>query len=331
MFYRFPKIENLDSIIDREFEEFKSPVNEYVITEKVDGSNVSITLNLDNGAVPFEIYSRNGNQFSNIVHKALGEQIKKIRDWFVKEKKSPNDANTLYDLFKDASTIVIFGELYGKRIMNRLDYGIDIGFMPFYFVIDPDNKKYKTNQETTDAILFLSLASYRSAPIYKRVQNEAVQTAADLKKYCLLPNKSIIAKHNKVKGSTNIEGYVIYSFNEDYSIRGMLKVKDEAFKDKVSIKKQHVDLIDETNNSFNGYFTKNRVLDAIAKYGDSFSNKDLGNLIKDIISDAKDDFYKEHSKEVEKIIKETNKKIYKVNETSISLIKKTVSEYLESM
>ena len=328
MFYKFSKIHNFESLTERELKEFTSPVDKYCITEKIDGSNISVTFNFDeyNSKKNIEIYTRNGNYFSEEIVDIISLDLSKLYR-YLKDKYS--DAN---------KAAVMFGELYGKKVMNRLDYGVDCDVAVFYFMlINEHNESIKLPIETTDEIVQRSGCSFKVVPIYKIVHTNSIyQNTSEfmaIKDACILPYQSIIAANNKLAKPCNIEGYVIYSLNALNQIVGMAKVKDEAFKDTVkTVKKEQVSELKQLNSSFNDeYFTLNRIFDTISKYGYNVSNKDIGKIIKDVILDAKEDFYKNNEKQIEQLRKALDKQIYKVDPANIDKISSCVKSRIENI
>lgn len=327
MFYKFAKIPNLDSLTERELNEFKSERNQYLITEKVDGSNISVTFNLDNKNTSdknFEVYTRNGNSFKEDILEVLDLDLSKLYAYF------SSYFGTIY------KSVVLHGELYGSWVMNRLNYGSTCAVCVFYFSFVNEDGLYafRTTQEETMMILAKAKCSdkIKHVPVFDFVQlSDSDCVVSKLKEYCKLPYISMLSIENQVKDPCKSEGYVVYSIDNDNRLKKMVKIKDKDFKDTIKeAKKDKLDEVTEMNNAFNSFFNENRVLDMISKYGGVVSSKDIGNLIKDVILDAKEDFTQQNVKKLEQIRKNLDKRLYKVSANTINMITKTIKNHIEN-
>lgn len=327
MFYKFSKIPNLDSLTDRELQEFKSERNQYLITEKVDGSNISVTFNLDNKDTSnknFEVYTRNGNSFKEDILEVLGLDLSKLYAYF---------SSYFGSIYK---SVVLHGEVYGSWVMNRLDYGSTCAVCVFYFsfVNEDDTFAFRTTQEETMMILAQAKCSdkIKHIPVFDFITLLDSDNIVDkLKEYCKLPYISMLSIQNQVKDPCKSEGYVIYSIDNDNRLKKMVKIKDEDFRDTIKeAKKGKLDEVTALNQDFNNFFNENRVLDMISKHGGVISSKDIGNLIKDAILDAKEDFTQQNVKKLEQVRKNLDKRIYKVSANTINMITKTIKNHIEN-
>ena len=327
MFYKFSKIPNLDSLTDRELQEFKSERNQYLITEKVDGSNISVTFNLDNKDTSdknFEVYTRNGNSFKEDILEVLDLDLSKLYAYL---------SSYFGSIYK---SVVLHGELYGSWIMNRLDYGSTCAVCVFYFsfVNEDDTFAFRTTQEETMMILSQAKCSdkIKHIPVFDFITLLDNDNVVDkLKEYCKLPYISMLSIQNQVKNPCKSEGYVVYSIDNDNRLKKMVKIKDEDFRDTIKeAKKGKLDEVTALNQDFNNFFNENRVLDMISKHGGVVSSKDIGNLIKDTILDAKEDFTQQNIKKLEQVRKNLDKQIYKVSANTINMITKTIKNHIKA-
>ena len=327
MFYKFSKIPNLESLTDRELQEFKSERNQYLITEKVDGSNISITFNLDNENTSnknFEVYTRNGNSFKEDILEVLDLDLSKLYAYF---------SSYFGSIYK---SVVLHGELYGSWVMNRLDYGSTCAVCVFYFsFVNEDNTfAFRTTQEETMMILSQAKCSdkIKYIPVFDFITLLDSDNVVDkLKEYCKLPYASMLSIENQVKNPCKSEGYVVYSIDNDNRLKKMVKIKDEDFRDTIKEdKKGKLDEVTALNQDFNSFFNENRVLDMISKYGGVVSSKDIGNLIKDTILDAKEDFTQQNIKKLEQVRKNLDKRIYKVSANTINMITKIIKNHIKA-
>lgn len=327
MFYKLSKIPNLDSLTYRELQEFKSERNQYLITEKVDGSNISVTFNLDNENTSdknFEVYTRNGNSFKEDILEVLDLDLSKLYAYF---------SSYFGSIYK---SVVLHGELYGSWVMNRLDYGSTCAVCVFYFsfVNEDDTFAFRTTQEETMMILSQAKCSdkIKHVPVFDFVQlSDSDDVVSKLKEYCKLPYISMLSIENQVKDPCNSEGYVVYSIDNDNRLKKMVKIKDEDFRDTIKeAKKGKLDEVTALNQDFNNFFNENRVLDMISKYGGVVSANDIGNLIKDTILDAKEDFTQQNIKKLEQVRKNLDKQIYKVSANTINMITKIIKNHIKA-
>ena len=222
MFYKFSKIPNLDSLTYRELQEFKSERNQYLITEKVDGSNISVTFNLDNKDTSdknFEVYTRNGNSFKEDILEVLDLDLSKLYAYF---------SSYFGSIYK---SVVLHGELYGSWVMNRLDYGSTCAVCVFYFsfVNEDDTFAFRTTQEETMMILSQAKCSdkIKHIPVFDFITLLDSDNVVDkLKEYCKLPYISMLSIENQVENPCKSEGYVVYSIDNDNRPIGIISFHD---------------------------------------------------------------------------------------------------------
>ena len=324
MFHKFPKIQNYESLTERELLDFKSPVGHYLVTEKVDGSNCSVTFDLDNQDI--QVYTRNGNPFSPDLINVVMPSFDRLLDLLLTVKI--RDSHTLLgQLLSDAREVVLAGELFGSRVMNRIDYGRAVDFTAFSLsfygkqtVIVPARSidwLFDDAEINMVPALFISTQDLTVVP-----------------KYCTMGVPSMYANPNpKKKERTFVEGYVIYSLGSDFGIdtlRYMAKLKDENFKDVASAKAiKRDDEVTTLNKEFNLYFTENRVLDTISKFGGSITKKQIGEVMTSVIHDAMDSFKSDKESEIEKLKRSLEKQIFKVSPSSVDMIRKAVKDQVK--
>lgn len=337
MFHKFPKIQNLESLTDCEWQEFKSPINKYIITEKIDGSNGAITIDLDeNAKYPIQIYTRNGNQFSPDITDKLIDQFKSLRDYFLIIKKNIEDASELALLIKNCKEINLAGEIFGSWVMNRIDYGRNVDFAAFSIAFyQDDDSVIKLNPITLESLfnkanIGIKVVPHKDYKIYFDVGENTFKDECKMGIPSYFANKS-----PKKEEKTHLEGYVVYSLdkNTDFgfdalTIKGMAKIKDPNFKDyskgKAEDKK---DEIKELNSKYNELISENRLMDAISKFGGNLDKKQFGEFIKFVIQDALEDFKHDYLSKVEKLKKNLEKQIYKVSSDNINKITKFAKDY----
>lgn len=337
MFHKFPKIQNLESLTDKEWQEFKSPINKYIITEKIDGSNGAITLDLDeNSNHQIQIYTRNGNQFQPETTAPFIEDFTKLRNCFLDVKKNIDKNFFLHLLLKDCNEVNVAGEFFGSWVMNRIDYGRAIDFAVFSLgFYQTDGSCVVVNPITTASIIEYSKANLKVIPHsdYKMYLDVGENTFRD---ECKMSIPSYYANQSpKKKEKTYLEGYVVYSINNNdkfgfdcYTLKGMAKIKDPNFKDNAKGKADDKkDEIKELNSKYNELISENRLMDAISKFGGKLENKQFGEFIKFVIQDALEDFKHDYLDKVERLKKNLEKQIYKVSSDSVNKITKFAKDH----
>lgn len=337
MFHKFPKIQNIESLTDKEWQEFKSPINKYIITEKIDGSNGAITLDLNESATQqIQIYTRNGNQFSPETTEPFIEKLAKLRNYFIDVKNNIDKNFFLHLLLKDCIEVNVAGELFGSWIMNRIDYGRNIDFAVFSLgFYQSDDSCIVVNPITTAAILEYAKVDLHIIPHtdYKLFFDVNENTFKD---GCKMSIPSYFANQSPKKiEKTYLEGYVVYSISNNdkfgfncFTVKGMAKIKDPNFKDNAKGKAEDKkDEIKELNSKYNELISENRLMDAISKFGGSLNKKQFGEFIKFVIQDALEDFKHDYLAKVEKLKKNLEKQIYKVSSDSISKITKFAKDH----
>lgn len=338
MFHKFPKIQNIESLTAREWQEFKSSRNFYIITEKIDGSNASITLDLrENAPDKIQIYTRNGNQFSSELTDLFIQEFAKLRNFLLEAKYDDQIYHLINALLQGCNEVNIAGEFFGSWVMNRIDYGTNADFnafsMTFYYKDDRDpiritpidvEKIFNEAEVNLKVIPHSMLLTYLNA-------NE--HTFDDECKFGI-PSQRANKEPKKIE-RTFLEGYVIYSVETPIdtsklvlTLKNMVKIKDPNFKDVASVKnEQKSDEIQELNGKLNEMISENRLLDTISKFGGSLEPKQFGEFIKFIIQDAQADFAKEYEQKINKVMKSLEKRIYKVSSESINKITKFAKEH----
>lgn len=338
MFHKFPKIQNIESLTAREWQEFRSSRNFYIITEKIDGSNASITLDLrENAPDKIQIYTRNGNQFNSELTDLFIQEFAKLRNFLLEAKYDDQIYHLINALLQGCNEVNIAGEFFGSWVMNRIDYGTNADFnafsMTFYYKDDRDpiritpidvEKIFNEAEVNLKVIPHSTLLTYLNA-------NE--HTFDDECKFGI-PSQRANKEPKKIE-RTFLEGYVIYSVETPIdtskltlTLKNMVKIKDPNFKDVASVKnEQKSDEVQELNSKLNEMISENRLLDTISKFGGSLEPKQFGEFIKFIIQDAQADFAKEYEQKINKVMKSLEKRIYKISSDSINKITKFAKEH----
>jgi Rnl2 family RNA ligase len=275
----------------------------YVIEEKVDGSNISFIFE-PNGS--FHLAKRSSliepdENFYNIQSVALKEY---------------NDIISVVQSFarSTGSSVNLYGELYGKGIQNRINYG-DGKYITFFdATIDG---KILRRIEIEDLVSSLNIEDVLM-PHFGLVKGLYNALEFDVEK-----RPSLIYP----EGGDFIEGVVIKPYHSlDYieNERFYFKKKAEAFKERSAKKHKEPKSVDsklvELQSTFREYINENRVLSAFSKCGEINKAEDIGKYIKIVLEDAKKDFVEDY--DVSDLDKKELRFIYNVSKDVVEILKK---------
>jgi len=208
--------------------------------------------------------------------------------------------------------IILFGELYGKGIQNRIDYGPEKYFRIFDIII----------YSTKDIFILQWIQTQKF-----------IYTDSILKKY-LVPSYGIVkglkeSLKYEPEDWNEIEGVIIKPYNKVYSLKSgdvfYLKHKNPKFEEKNKRKKRkepvkYSDEIENLKSNFEDYINKNRVLSVFSKYGEISEPKQIGEYIKLVLEDAKKDFTKDMEFDINKINKKEQKYIFNVSKDILKIL-----------
>ena len=250
----------LDSFL-KKFPELNE--GEFILTEKIDGTNVRLCFKLDGMLV---LGSRNQVLETKKDHfwlrEVLKEQIYQDLIRFVERK-----------VVESGKEIMLVGELFGKGINNRIIYGKrQIRFFDIYFedIIRPQKEFFD----------FMSEFPALCVPIIGKVHG----FESALKFSAIFQSKI----------STGIaEGLVIKPYSKNYRQGGSifyLKHKNPEFEDRPTRKPRKK----APPNPLLNYISKNRVIDMFSKMGTITSKDQMGKYVNLIREDALSDFKKDN-------------------------------------
>ncbi len=104
---------------EKEFEELKKDNNEIVtVTEKIDGANFSIKLLIHNGEIYDIMVCKRTGPIEEEKELFVG-CIEILKNYVESIKKL---AKMMENEYKEKCIVTIFGELYGEKIMKRINY-----------------------------------------------------------------------------------------------------------------------------------------------------------------------------------------------------------------
>ncbi len=297
MFIKYPEIEN--SYRSKKIDKFlkynpTARENEYIYQIKYDGSNIQFCFEPHQEmriAKRSQIIGRDEN-----FHGVL-DIIDNYRDIINYIQIECNDL---------LAPINLFGEIYGKGIQNRIDYGNEKYIKFFDVAINED---------------FITYSSIKDV-FPKLVENYFVETFGPISFHDIF-ELEVPEKH---------EGIVIKPFNKkDPNERPLiLKKKNEKFEEKMKANKsknktpKEEDPIEtELFNKLTEYINHNRLKSVFSKEGEIEDEEQIGTYIKLVMDDVRNEFEKDN--DLSKIDRKKLNNIYKKgNREIVNLLK----EYL---
>jgi len=333
---QFKKYNSIENTFDKDFVEkiFLENLdsNEFVVQEKVHGSNVCFVC--DGATVGFG--KRTG----------FVEADEKFYDYEELLERYTPKVNTLFSVIKenipDLKTLTVFGEMFGGKyphpdvknstkimlIQKGVHYCPTHEFYAFdLYVTSEESGRYLTVDQANN--YFEQGGFFYAKTLFR----------GTLKECMLYPNtfQSRIAEWLGLPPiEDNIcEGVVIRPVEPAYLRNGsrvLLKNKNARFAEKKSIKKREPKLFVEPSYSeplnnllpvTEEYITENRLNNVVSKIGQISVPKDTGKLIGLFSKDILDDFLKEHSGEYAAIEKSEQKILNRhINSLATVLIKR---------
>jgi Rnl2 family RNA ligase len=246
---------------------------EYVATEKLDGTNFTIFIDelgtVRQGSRNQEITGTMTHfDCHNAVLKQYEEEISKLSAFAIENK----------------STVRIHGELYGQGILPRIDYGPK-KFLPFQLKING----IMLSPFTARTLIRQVVGHDWWVPIINVFKSLKEALEYDVDSY----------EHHEGR---DIEGVVIEPWSYVSTLgKFKLKLKTKAFCDLESVKQKKVKQkapvskeAEELAEVYFGYFNKNRMLDLESKKGRIEEPQQIGEYLKELVSDAKEDFLEVH-------------------------------------
>jgi len=279
----------------------------FIVSEKFDGANIQIVFS------PYQkikvgkrtSYLEMEDDFFDIWN-----TLNKYNDaclWCTRSSTWPNQAviDTLQNLSDmDNKIIIVYGEIFGEGINNRIDYGK--GKYIRFFDMIRDNE-------------FIP-------------QSEFIRLFQSIKLDYMLPPyiiTSSLAEALEIEIPEGREGFIIQPLNNvrrlNSGSRFILKKKSPKFDDIILRKKEENktdDRISLLNLKFRDYINDNRLTDLFSKYGKIKESKQIADYIKLLIKDAKDDFLKDN--DISDIDQKEQKDIFNVGSIGLEMIKRNL-------
>lgn len=308
MFVKFSEIDQIKNVKLSDLQKFD--LRQVQVSEKLDGTNRSIYVGGKDE--PIEIYTRYGQVKNPEDTEFIRPMLEALRDRLdLKDQK-----------------LILFGELFGKTIMKRMDYRERKDFAVFsgaFVCEDGTILKYLTCGAIAPLLYGtgLKVAPYMFAPFN-------IETfKADF------PLDAV----SRFAETSTVEGYVFGFVSKDNPrfIAKYLKFKDERFDDRKTLdvpltpEEQAIkDRTDAIREEFYGYLTENRILDMISKLGGDASKLKAGQLTAMVIKDAAADYEKDHPGALDGLSKSDSKKAFKVGDYLFAMVTKVLSEQTEA-
>ena len=289
-------------------------VCKYVVHEKIDGACFQFRFTFDpteEDGVRVEYGKRTSilepdEKFYNYQAVVSQERykifIKSVKD-FLHTLVYTADEN------KPMQSMIFYGEIFGRGIQNRINYG-DIKNILFYDIKIDD--VYLT-QRDVEIVMKDCNAMDLMVPIvgYYDSFEDALAVEVEGVKTMLNPD-----------GEKNLwEGIVIKPYDEiavndkGEQILFYVKKKAEKFKDKEKVRKRQKKKVEISDNLkfaqevFDSYITENRLKDMFAKEGMIENTGQIGKYIKLVVDDAREDFLKDHSELYDSLDGKEQKKV----------------------
>ena len=306
-FCRWPKIHNSyqQKFIDRFLSEFPELENEtFVITEKLHGSSVQVFFSPNE---PWKVGKRTAFLGDDEKFFGIHEVLPEYEPIFERIQESVDNSG---------NTIRLFGELCGPGIQKGVDYGERKQIFFFGYMINDELQSWMWFTIFADSH---GLWEKHIVPVVALVKglNEAIAYDAEF-----------LSGLNPIEGNL-CEGIVMQPFKKAYTNAGgkrfMLKAKNEKFMEKAKEKKPPSPGDPEVrrlNAEFKLYITDNRLQGIFSKHGEIEEPQQIGNYIRLMIADAKEDFTQEHGKAFGKLDRGEQGKVTNVGRIVAEMLKK---------
>ena len=282
MFVRFPSIMYLDKA--ESIRGIVNGIDSWVVTEKIDGSNFQLVINMNDGS--FEVGKRSQiieNEKQDVVdlwrHKdRFVEIVDQLYQYFLTSFFTSDGTNK-----PPVQYIIVYGEFFGPKIMQRIDYGANRDWRLFAIGYVNHEQYYALSFKTLVDTLNEIGQSERLVPILGYTDSA--------EHGCQFPNDM----QSRLTASDSVmEGIVVCPYDVGCNIR--FKVKNEKYAEKDNNKRhQHyLATIDGTTErlhlAFKEYCTENRMYSVFSKFGRCVDKKETSKYLAEFIRDAIEEF-----------------------------------------
>jgi Rnl2 family RNA ligase len=277
----------------------------YLIQEKLHGTNLQIILDHDG---TMQIASRNrvleqGEAFFDVWETLVNYMapIEILQDYGRQEKVDIN----------------LYCELFGAGIGKGVDYHEFKEIRLFDMMIDG---KLQAPAEVVKLLTNLHISAFY-APVIAVVKQ--LNIALDIK-------VDILTRVAPFKKGNIMEGAVIKPYFKVYIDSNgtpfMLKKKNQKFLEKSTAKKEKKPLSTKVailSDNFKSFITETRLQNIFSKWGEIERPQQMGDYIRFMLADAKEDWAKEHDKHIlADLDKSEIKQVFNVGSTIANMLKK---------
>lgn len=275
---------------------------EWIVMEKIDGSNFSIYYN--------------GTEFAYATRNQMLTKTASFSNYQYVVAKYEEDFKKLFELckekYKDFDYMVVFGELFGgyyrhpdvskvqqmSKIIGRVSY------TPYNDFIYYDIRLMKNNEDINQWVSYDDILSFKlpnlkcSEILYRGKLADFIEIDKDIKpKIPMQFESTIYSLYGLPKIKDNMaEGYVIKPVNAHYYepfSRSILKMKDEKFSEvSKKVRKTQPKIDTSKYEDVKNYVTKSRLISVLSKLTDD-DKKNNGKVISMLSNDCVNDFIKD--------------------------------------
>lgn len=261
----------------------------YIVEHKLDGANIQFVFSPESTFDTFLICSKNHPLDRN-------SRFQKVDLKELIEDSHYEAFATLQDIaIKKNITLNVYGELFGASIQKRIDYGPEPQVLFFGLKI---NEEWVSQQEMYFLFADFAISHYLVSSFGIMSFEEALEF-------------DIHRSAEEIFGGEEIEGIVIKPW--DIASTFYLKKKGKKFLEKTKRKviknKEFSYKVNELKSIFNEFLTENRVKSIFSHYGEIETPSQIGDYIKYVLNDAKEDFFEEGNS-IEGLEKEEIKYIF---------------------
>jgi len=253
---------------------------DYVITEKIDGANFQLIFtkgeDLRFGSRNNELdITDNFFDFQNAVLVQYADNIEMLQEYV--------------DTCHAVDQIQLFGELFGGGIQRRINYGPEKQYLPFHMRVDGRPVSYD------DAWMVMSTAGIDSGwwvPILTAPANLEAALEFDVEGV-----ETHSSKGDNLTGNLFIEGVIIEPYDQVFSIHHDHPLQDIRLKKERRV--QHYISVEgmKLMTAWVSMFNYNRMQDLCSKMGRPTEMNQMGDYIKALVNDVREDFINLHKSE----------------------------------
>lgn len=308
-FVKYPSIENTyrEKEISGWLSYHPELVNEhFILQEKIHGCSIQFIFRPN---MPLAYASRNrvlGDENFHGLHEVMERD--NFKDFVAKVQGIVDSNQYILDVLR------FYGELFGANIQKGVDYGKERQVLFFDMRMD----ETWLNQSTFHDFMHRNALGF-CVPNFGVVEGLGAALAYDAVKDSLILNKE-----NNI-----IEGVVIKPYFKTYESPDgslfYLKNKNSQFQENSRAPKEFKDInpdVIQFGVAFREYITENRLQNIFSKYGEIERPNQIGDYIRYMIDDAKEDFIKDY--DLSELSDKDQKSVFNVGSMVVSMLKKVM-------